>query len=180
MALDDAGFARGGGTGVWQPSGRHAPGRAPRHPLVAVYAERFWGPRFCPGGRCGGGHTPSDGARLQLWPVWGGNPGQNSWPRHAKAGRDLGETRGLAAYAANTCASPADLSGHQCGGELFTDDRAPPRRCARQWWGLNNLLPPVRRRHPPAHRPPAHGLWRALDALPRCRPCPSCRCRWLA
>lgn len=168
MALDDAGFALaveqafGRRLGAMRQAGaRHA------YPLVAVYAERFWGPRFALVGDAAVGMHPVT-AHGYNFGLYGVETLAKQLAKARKAGRDLGEARGLAAYAREhqRVTLPIYL-GTNVVVKLFTDDRAPAKALREAVVGLSNLLPPVRAavtRQLTGR--PAHGLWRALDALP--------------
>lgn len=168
MALDDAGFAQaveqafGSRLGAMRQAGaRHA------YPLVAVYAERLWGPRFALVGDAAVGMHPVT-AHGYNFGLYGVETLAKQLAKARKAGRDLGEARGLAAYAREhqRVTLPIYL-GTNVVVKLFTDDRAPAKALREAVVGLSNLLPPVRAavtRQLTGR--PAHGLWRALDALP--------------
>ena len=144
-----------------QAGARHA------YPLVAVYAERFWGPRFALVGDAAVGMHPVT-AHGYNFGLYGVETLAKQLAKARKAGRDLGEARGLAANAREHLRVTLPIYlGTNVVVKLFTDDRAPAKALREAVVGLSNLLPPVRAavtRQLTGR--PAHGLWRALDALP--------------
>lgn len=142
LALDDAGFAARieallrGRLGAMQPAGaRH------HYPLVAVYAQRFAGPRFALVGDAAVGMHPvtAHGYNFGLYGV------QMLARRLAGVRGDAGLDTALAAYAAeHRRATWPIYTGTNAIVQLYTDDRPPARLLRAAVLRAAAALPPVR------------------------------------
>jgi ubiquinone biosynthesis UbiH/UbiF/VisC/COQ6 family hydroxylase len=142
LALDDAGFAARLGTllrgrlGALQPAGaRH------HYPLVAVYAQRFAGPRFALVGDAAVGMHPvtAHGYNFGLYGV------QTLARRLAGVHGDAGLDAALAAYASeHRRATWPIYTATNAIVQLYTDDRPPARLLRAAVLRAAAALPPVR------------------------------------
>ncbi|RKT60449.1 ubiquinone biosynthesis UbiH/UbiF/VisC/COQ6 family hydroxylase [Azonexus fungiphilus] len=172
MAMSDADFtaavseAFGHRLGRMQQAGsRHA------YPLVAVYAQRFWSTRFVLVGDSAVGMHPVT-AHGYNFGLYGVEVLARELAAARQAGRDLGDSRALAAYAREHERTTLPIYlGTNIVVKLFTDDRQPARLLREAVVGLTNLLPPIRaavtRQLTGDGRPSLRQLLPRLPFLPR-------------
>ncbi len=145
MAMDEEAFNRDVAVRFAQRLGAmRLVGERHIYPLVAVYADRFFGPRFALIGDAAVGMHPVTAHGFNLGLRSATKLAGEIQTARAK-GADIGAVRGLRRYhlAHDRVARPIYLGTNMLVG-LFTDDRRPARFARNALLHLGNLLHPAR------------------------------------